>query len=96
MRSIFSLAFSTCSGAPLSLSCVPRERILSRGNFFLRMSNLPLFTPKNSIGFTVSRLIIVSVNSLQFKFHNADNAGRSLSVFTISNLQILRSVFKVN
>jgi hypothetical protein len=46
---------------------VPLERILRRGNFFLRISSFPLFTPKNSIGFTVSRLMIVSVNTSVFK-----------------------------
>lgn len=71
MSSIFSRAVSICSGAPLSLSWVPLDRIFNRGNFFLRMSSLPLFTPKNSIGFTVSRLIIVSVNALRFMFHKA-------------------------
>ena len=65
-RSIFSLASSICSGAPLNFICVPRLKIFKRGNFFLRMSSLPLLTPKNSIGFTVSRLMIVSVNADQF------------------------------
>jgi len=40
---------------------VPRDNILSKGNFFFSMSNFPLLTPKNSIGLTVSRLIIVSL-----------------------------------
>ena len=64
MRSIFSFAPSTYSGAPLSFIWVPRESIFNRGNFFFKISNLPLFTPKNSIGLTVSRLIIVSLNSV--------------------------------
>ena len=59
-------ASSICSGAPLSFICVPRLRIFNRGNFFFKMSSFPLFTPKNSIGFTVSRLIIVSVNTIRF------------------------------
>ena len=70
MRMILSFAVSTCSGEPLNFNCVPRESIFSNGNFFLRISNLPLFTPKNSIGLTVSRLMIVSVKDvcLVYKF----------------------------
>jgi hypothetical protein len=45
------------------------------------MSSLPLFTPKNSIGFTVSRLMIVSVNSIQFRWL-ASFKGGSLTMFT--------------
>src|SRR4029079_17535084 len=71
MSSIFSRADVTCSGEPLSFNWVPLDKIFKRGNFFFRMSSLPLFTPKNSIGFTVSRLMIVSVNSLRFYFLNA-------------------------
>jgi hypothetical protein len=41
------------------------------------MSNLPLFTPKNSIGLTVSRLIIVSVNSGSLKFSNEVSTASS-------------------
>jgi hypothetical protein len=47
------------------------------------MSNFPLLTPKNSIGFTVSRLIIVSVKWFNLSFHNADNRVR-LSVLLSS------------
>ena len=101
MSSIFSRAVEICSGAPLSLSCVPRERIFKRGNFFLRISSLPLLTPKNSIGFTVSRLIIVSVKSLQFNRFDPSYGGRSNLVhkagerwyrFTLRLLTIFRSL----
>ena len=61
-RSIFSFASSICSEAPLNFICVPRLKIFRRGNFFFRMSSLPLLTPKNSIGFTFSKLMMVSVN----------------------------------
>ena len=47
---------------------MPRERILRSGNFFFSISNLPLLTPKNSIGLTVSRLMIVSVKSICLRF----------------------------
>ena len=33
MSDIFSLALSTCSGAPLNLICVPRERIFRQREF---------------------------------------------------------------
>ncbi len=39
-------------------------KFLRGGISFLRISNLPLLTPKNSIGLTVSRLIIVSVKDV--------------------------------
>ena len=66
MRLIFSLAVSICSGAPLIFNCVPRDKIFSKGNFFFKRSNLPLLTPKNSNGFTDSKLMIDSVKVIQF------------------------------
>lgn len=62
MRLIFSLAISTSSGFPVNLMSDPLESIFRRGNFFLRISNFVLFTPKNSIGLIVSRLMSCSVN----------------------------------
>ena len=52
----FPWLFSTCSGEPLNLIWVPRDSIFKRGNFFFNMSNLALFTPKNSMGLTVSKV----------------------------------------
>jgi len=46
---------------------VPLDKIFNNGNFFFKMSNLLLFTPKNSIGLTVSRLMIDSLNGISFK-----------------------------
>ena len=63
---IFTEAFSTSSGLPETFSCVPLESILSAGNLFLRISNLLLFTPTNSMGLIVSRLMIISVKSCRF------------------------------
>lgn len=83
MRSIFSRADSICSGAPLSFICVPRERIFKRGNFFRSRSNFPLFTPKNSMGLTVSRLMIASVNLFSLMY---DGINLILTLASVSNL----------
>src|SRR4030095_762430 len=48
------------------------DNIFNKGNFFLSKSSFPLFTPKNSIGLTVSRLMMVSVNLFLFRFLNHD------------------------
>ena len=45
---------------------IPQPNRLNKGNFFLSKSSFPLFTPKNSIGLTVSRLMMVSVNLFLF------------------------------
>jgi len=71
---------------------VPRLSIFKRGNFFFRMSNFPLFTPKNSIGLTVSRLIIVSVNRLfldvykkEFSISNIKNENLVLLIYLFTS-----------
>lgn len=66
IRVIFSRAASTSSGRPEILIRDPRDKIFKSGNFFFKMSNLLLLIPKNSIGLTVSRLMICSVNAVFF------------------------------
>ena len=83
-RSIFSFASSICSEAPLNFICVPRLKIFKRGNFFFRMSSLPLLTPKNSMGFTFSKLMMVSVNF--YLLCLSDNLLKNISFLLLSNL----------
>jgi len=52
------------------------------------MSNLPLFTPKNSMGLTVSKLIIVSVKIGSFKVFNQLFGSGAFLKYNLINHQL--------